>query len=551
MSDPYTVGQYLVDRLRQVGLGHLFSIAGDYTIRWVNGYVGPSPIAVIEEVNELNAGYAADGYARLNGIGALCVTYSPGALSAVNAIAGAYAERVPVVLINGTPDIKKTLTFEQTGFIAHHFISGRETDAQAFEHLTAATVRIDNPDLAGMLIDYALTQCLTERRPVYIELLQDIVDLECEPPRGELRPARTMSDAAGLKESVATIAAMLEKASNPLIWVGIEVDRLGLHEQAETLVRQLNIPYVTEFLSKSVLAEDDTLFAGVFDGQASSAEVQSLVEEADFVLALGVWLTDLNSLGWDPRFEKTAFVSFDTVKYGTYFWPQVALAHAIDALTTSGVARETTPLRAVTPPAPAPPDPAAPITYTGFYEVIPRYVDENTIVGSDASLNYFGSLLLRVPTARAFFAQPSYSSIGYISPAATGVCLAKRSEQRVMVFAGDGGFQMSAQCLSTQTRFGLDPIIFVVDNGVYGVEQWLADPSVFRTDQPFYDSCYLHRWEYSKLAAVFGCQGWKVTTYGELDDAVRGALANTSGPSIIQVVVDDKSLPVNAEWKKT
>lgn len=551
MSDPYTVGQYLVDRLHQVGLGHLFSIAGDYSIRWVNGYVGPSPITVIEEVNELNAGYAADGYARVNGIGALCVTYSPGALSAVNAIAGAYAERVPVVLINGTPDIKKTLTFEQTGFIAHHFISGRQTDKQAFEYLTAAAVRIDNPDTAGMLIDYALTECLTERRPVYIELLQDMVDLECDPPRGELRPARTMSDDVSLQESVAAITERLEKASNPLIWVGIEVDRFGLHEQAEALLRQLNIPYVTEFLSKSVLAEEDPLFAGVFDGQASSPEVQTLVEEADFVLALGVWLTDLNSLGWSPRFEMTAFVSFDTVKYGTWFWPQVALGDAIDALTTSGVSRTASSSPVMTPPATTSPDLSAPITYTGFYDFVPRYVDENTIVGSDASLNYFGSLLLKVPTARAFFAQPSYSSIGYISPAATGICLAKQQEQRVMVFAGDGGFQMSAQCLSTQTRFGLDPIIFVIDNGVYGVEQWLADPSVFSSDQPFYDSCYLHRWEYSKLAAVFGCQGWKATTYGELDDAVQGALANTGSPSIIQVVIDDKSLPVNAGWKKT
>src|SRR3954464_11296766 len=128
MSGQYTVGQYLVDRLHQLGLGHLFSIAGDYSIEWVNSYVAPSPIQVIEEVNELNAGYAADGYARLRGIGALCVTYSAGALSAVNAIAGAYTERVPIVLINGAPSIKRTLTYEQTGFSSHHFISGRQTN---------------------------------------------------------------------------------------------------------------------------------------------------------------------------------------------------------------------------------------------------------------------------------------------------------------------------------------------------------------------------------------------------------------------------------------
>jgi indolepyruvate decarboxylase len=154
-----------------------------------------------------------------------------------------------------------------------------------------------------------------------------------------------------------------------------------------------------------------------------------------------------------------------------------------------------------------------------------------------------------VPGAGGFIAQPSYSAIGYIGPAATGICLAKSGNQRVLVFSGDGGFQMTAQCLSTQTRFGLDPIIFVINNGVYGVEQWLADATVFTTDKPFSDSCVLHPWNYSKLAEVFGCQGWKVATFGQLKAAMAGALANTAGPSIIEVVVADKSIPANAEWK--
>ncbi|MFG1608097.1 alpha-keto acid decarboxylase family protein [Actinoplanes sp. NPDC049265] len=550
MQPEYTVGQYLVDRLGQLGLGHLFSIAGDYSIEWVNRYVTPSPIEVIEEVNELNAGYAADGYARLKGIGALCVTYSAGALSAVNAIAGAFVEKVPVVLINGTPSIKKTLTFEQTGFSSHHFISGRETDLQSFEHITAATVRVDNPDLAPMLIDYALSRCVSDKRPVYIELLQDMVDLACEPPRGVLTPARVLSDQGALEQSVARLAERLRNATNPLVWVGIEVDRLGLHDRAERLVRQLNVPYVSELLSKAVLSEDDALFAGVFDGQASSTAVKNLVRDSDFVLALGVWLTDINSLGWDVDFDKTAFVSFDTVKDGTFFSAQVALEHVLDGLLAAQVTRGT-------PERPRMPARELPsmaldgdeITYQGFYDTIPQYVDENTIIGSDASLNYFGSLLLRVPAAGGFVAQSSYSAIGYIGPAATGLCLAKGDKHRVLVFAGDGGFQMTAQCLSVQTRFGLNPIIFVINNGVYGVEQWLADASVFATDKPFYQSCVLHPWNYSKLADVFGCQGWKATTYVELKEAMAGALANWDTPSIIEVVVADKSIPSNARWK--
>ncbi|KIZ15866.1 alpha-keto acid decarboxylase family protein [Streptomyces natalensis] len=549
MSEGSTVGRYLVDRLRQLGLGHLFSIAGDYSIEWLNRYVTPSSIEIIEEVNEVNAGYAADGYARLKGIGALCVTYSAGALCAVNAVAGAYVEKVPLVLINGTPSIKKTLTFEQTGFSAHHFISGRETDMQSFEHITVATIRVDNPDLAPTLIDYALTRCITERRPVYIELLQDMVDLECEPPRGVLKPARILSDETSLEQSVAQICAKLESAENPLIWLGVEIDRFGLQDKAMSLVQQLNVPFVTELLSKAVLSEDDALFAGVLDGQASSAAVTELAATSDFVLGLGVWLTDINSLGWEPDYDKTAFASFDAVKFGTFFGGQVALEHLIDGILAEKVVPKTRKLPENSTRSAPTVGSSDVITYQGFYNFIQQYVDRNTIVGADASMNYFGSLLLDVPGPGGFVVQSSYSSIGYSAPAATGICLAKRPDQRVMVFTGDGGFQMTAQCLSTQTRFKLNPIIFVIDNGVYAVEQWLADASVFHTDKPFYKPCILHRWNYSLLSEVFGCRGWEVGTYGELRDAVTGALKNASSPSIIQVHVPNKSIPDNAKWK--
>ncbi|ANL38125.1 thiamine pyrophosphate family protein (plasmid) [Rhizobium phaseoli] len=549
MGDTYTVGQYLVDRLRELGLGHLFSVAGDYSIEWVNSYVEKSDIQVIEEVNELNAGYAADGYARLKGIGALCVTYSAGSLCATNAIAGSYVEKVPVVLINGAPSIQKTLRFEQTGYSSHHFISGRETDRQVFEYITAATVRIDSPHLAPMLIDYALTQCITERRPVYIELLEDMVDLECARPSTSLKAAPDISDEDSLNQSIAQISDKLQNATKPLIWIGVEIDRFGLHDQAERLIRDLKIPYVTELLSKAILSEDDVQFAGVFDGKSSSPYVQSLVKDSDFVLALGVWLTDINDLGWPIDLDKTAFASWDTVKYGTIFNSQVSLADLVNGLIDKRLTCKAQSLPAKTARQAPIVDPAGEITYQGFYDFIQQQIDGNTIVGADASLNYFGSLLLEVGARRGFIVQSSYSAIGYIGPAATGVSLAKQAKQRLLVFAGDGGFQMTAQCLSTQTRFNLNPIIFVMDNGIYGVEQWLADASVFHGNTPFYNSCILHRWNYSKLAEVFGCRGWKVDTYGELQDAINAAKENLNSPSIIQVVVPQRSIPNNANWK--
>ncbi|WP_223165759.1 thiamine pyrophosphate-dependent enzyme [Lentzea indica] len=412
-------------------------------------------------------------------------------------------------------------------------------------HLLAAMSHTDSLVLAQVLVDTKVNE--TKRSAALLDQLDlkrtspdlrgaapDMIDLECEPPRGVLQPARILSDETSLEQLVAQICAELENAENPMIWVGVEIDRLGLQQQTLRLIQRLNVPFVTELMSKAVLPEDHPLFVGALDGQASSTPVMDLARASDFILVLGVWLTDINSLGWEPDFDKTAFASLDAVKFGTYFGGQVALEHLIGGI----LAKPLTPRVWNLPEKPAHSTPTVSpvdgITYQGVYDFIQRYVDEKTIIGSDPSMNYFGSLLLDVPSPGRFVGQSSYSSIGYIAPAATGICLAKKSDQRVMVFSGDGGFQMTTQCLSTQTRFGLDPIIFVINNGVYGVEQWLADSTVFHTDKPFYTSCTLHPWNYSKLSGVFGCQGW---------------MAGTGTPSVLAAVPPDPAQHAqSAHW---
>ena len=556
----YSRGQYLVRKtLLNLGLEHLFSIAGDYTIRWVDSYVRKSRIRVIEEVNELNAGYAADGYARLKGIGALCVTYSAGGLSAANAVAGAYTERVPVVLISGAPSIDQTLTFEQTGFSAHHFISGRDTVRSVFEPVTVATARLDNPDLAPALIDSALIQCITEKRPIYIELPQDMIDQPCEPPQGKLKRARVKSG-DGLKQSVNAIAERLATAASPLVWVGPEIDRFSLQDQAERLIRQLNIPFVTEFLCKAVLSEDDALFAGVYDGNSSSAAVQDLVTTSDFILALGVWPTDINWLGlrtgsqdWSAGFAKTSFVSSYTVKWGTFFSPQVALADLIDGLLASGVACKP---RAVTQrPGLAEPrvSPSDPISYQGFYQFIQKYVEEDTIVGGDPSLNYFGCMALKV-SARGGFRRPIVLFVDWVYRRGGDRHLPGEVRQS----KGNGLFRRRR--FSNDRPMSFDPNAVRTESdhfrhrqrGQYGVEQWLADASVFQPGAkptPFYPSCKLHPWDYKRLAEVFGCQGWRVGTYGDLQGAVAGALKNLTARPSFRSPCRETSIPANGLWK--
>lgn len=553
MKKAYTVGQYLVDRLLEIGLNDLFAIPGDYCAEWVHNYVEPSPINRIGPTNELNAGYAADGYARLNGVGAICVTYSVGALSAVNAIAGAYVEKVPVIVINGAPSVAKTLQYQQTGFSWHHFINGHKTDLRIYENITVAAARVDDPTFAPNQIDFVLQQCITQKGPVYLELTEDMYDLPCARPAGKLYPVKRLSDADNLTKSITLLKTQLERAKRPLIWTGVEIDRFGLQEKLERLLKKLNVPYVSTLLGKGSISEYNPLFAGVFDGQGSRKDVQELAENADFILGLGVWTTDINNLGTVLDYGKTAFLAHDALHFNNdnNFHGQVLLEDAIDALLEDAPVCQRYSPGLTFPEKVAKIDPSAQITYQGFYDFIPQYIDENTIIGGGTSLNYFGTMLLRVGTPGGFIAQAAYTDIGYVTPAATGACVAMKDGQRLMVFAGDGGFQMTAQCISTQTRLGLNPIIFIMDNGVYAIEQWLAGADVFKPNnhKPFFPLCEIHEWEYSKLADVFGCKGWHVETYAELQEAVEAALKNTGLPSIIQVKIPRYSIPDNARWK--
>jgi indolepyruvate decarboxylase len=553
MNKPYTVGQYLVDRLLEIGLNDLFAIPGDYCADWVHNYIQPSKMNRIGPTNELNAGYAADGYARINGVGAICVTYSVGALSAVNAIAGSFVEKVPVIVINGAPSVAKTLQYQQTGFSWHHFINGHQTDLHIYENITVAAVRVDNPEFAPEQIDFVLRQCITQKGPVYLEITEDMYDLPCTKPQGKLQPAKRLSNSPNLESAISILQTQLKNAKRPLIWTGVEIDRYGLQEKLEELLKRLNIPYVSTLLGKASISEYNPLFAGVFDGQASVESVQKLAADADFVLGLGVWTTDINNLGTTIAYNKVAFVAHDTLRFDSddNFKAQVLLEDVIDALLKDTPECVSYALPKITARKTPELDPQDQVTYQGFYDFIPKYIDKNTIIGGGTSLNYFGSMLLKVDTPGGFIAQAAYTDIGYVTPAATGACVAMKGSKRMMVFAGDGGFQMTAQCISTQTRLGLNPIIFIMDNGVYAIEQWLAGPDVFKkgSKKPFFPLCELHEWNYSKLADVFGCKGWKAETYGELEIAVKAALKNTNLPSIIQVKIPPRSIPKNAEWK--
>src|SRR3954453_19466006 len=283
-----TVGQYLIDRLGALGVEHVFGIPGDY-ILGLYKMLEDSPIRLVGMTREDNAGFAADAYARVHGLGCICVTYCVGGLSTCNSIAGAYAEKSPVIVLAGSPGLSE----RARNPLLHHKVKGFETQFEVFEKITVASAVLDDPLNAFNEIDRVLEAAVRYKRPVYLEIPRDQVQAQqLSPPRppAGLPP----SDPDALREALDEAAAMLSAARRPMILADVEIHRFGLQDDLLALAEETGMPIATTILGKSVISEGHPLFAGVYEGGMGREEVTRCVEEADCLLMLGCFLTDIN-----------------------------------------------------------------------------------------------------------------------------------------------------------------------------------------------------------------------------------------------------------------
>src|SRR3954447_10367283 len=279
-SDPAvpTVGRYLIDRLHGLGVEHIFGIPGDYVLTLYK-MIEASPIRLVGVTREDNAGFAADAYARLHGLGCVCVTYCAGGLSLCNSIAGAYAEKSPVIVLSGSPGLSE----RARNPLLHHKVKGFETQLEVFEKITVAAAALDDPMTAFSEIDRVLEAAVRYKRPVYLEVPRDQVQAR------QVAPHRTPvglppSDPEALREALDETAAMLTAAKRPMILADVEIHRFGLQDELLALAEATRLPIATTLLGKSVISESHELFAGVYEGAMGRDEVARCVEDADCLL---------------------------------------------------------------------------------------------------------------------------------------------------------------------------------------------------------------------------------------------------------------------------
>ncbi len=283
-----TVGEYLVERLAACGVEHVFGVPGDYVLGLYK-LIEQSPIRLVGMTREDSAGFAADAYARVQGLGCVCVTYCVGGLSTCNSIAGAYAEKSPVIVLSGSPGVNE----RARNPLLHHKVKDFDTQFEVFQKITVASAVLDRPETAFSEIDRVLAAAQRYKRPVYLELPRDQTHARQVAPH-RLPDGLPPSDPEALSEALDEASRLLSEARRPVILADVEIHRFHLQSELLSLAESTGMPIATTILGKSVISEAHPLFAGVYEGGMGRAEVTDLVESADCLLMLGCFLTDIN-----------------------------------------------------------------------------------------------------------------------------------------------------------------------------------------------------------------------------------------------------------------
>jgi indolepyruvate decarboxylase len=523
-----TVGRYLIDRLGALGVEHVFGIPGDYILTLYK-LIEESPITLVGVTREDNAGFAADAYARIHGLGCICVTYCVGGLSTCNSIAGAYAEKSPVIVLAGSPGMSE----RAHNPLLHHKVKGFETQFEVFQKITGASAVLDRPETAFSEIDRVLEAAVRYKRPVYLELPRDQVQAPQVAPH---RPPEGLppSDPDALREAIDEAAALLSAARRPVILADVEIHRFGLQEELLRLAESTGMPIATTILGKSVISEAHPLFVGVYEGAMGRAEVTELVESADCLLMLGCFLTDINLGIWTAKLDPSKCIdaTSEDLRIKRHHYCGVRLDDFIQGLidrklkvARTPVPKRSRPFAGIETAAPGDRMTSA-LLFGRLNQMLCEYTDMTVIADIGDSL--FGAADLEMHRHTEFLSPAYYTSMGFGVPAAVGASMAN-PQARILVIVGDGAFQMTGMEISTIARHGLNPIVVVLNNHGYTTERFLLDGS-------FND---LQDWAYHKVPAVVGAGlGLEVRTVGELESALRAAQENVTSFSLINVHLD-------------
>ena len=546
----HTVGTYLAARLSQIGLKHHFAVAGDFNLVLLDQLLTNQELEQVYCSNELNCGYSAEGYARACGAAAAVVTFSVGGLSAINAIAGAYAENLPVILVSGAPNTND----RATDHLLHHTMATHDFSYQLeiARKITCAAVSITSAAEAPRQIDHAIRTALREKKPAYIEIACNVAAAPCAAP-GPISAviAEEPSDAATLQAAIAAAAEFLRGKQKPVLLVGSKLRAAGAEKEAIELAEALGCAVTVMAAAKSFFPEDHPQFAGIYWGEVSSPGAREIVDWADSVVCLGTIFNDYSTVGWTAMPSGTGVLTAQEshVRFEAHDFGGIHLRDFLAGLARVAPRRDAT-MAQFKRIGPEPrhdsataADPGAKLKRTEIVRQIQSLLTAETTVIAETGDSWFNGIGMKLPGGARFEIEMQWGSIGWSVPATFGYAVGARG-RRIVAMIGDGSFQLTAQEVAQMIRHQLPVVIFLINNRGYTIEVEIHDG-------PYNN---VKNWDYAGLIAAFNAEdgrgrGLRASTGGELVAAIDIALANQDGPTLIECVIDrDDCSPELISW---
>lgn len=534
MQNPYTVADYLLDRLAGCGIGHLFGVPGDYNLQFLDHVIDHQTLRWVGCANELNAAYAADGYARMSGAGALLTTFGVGELSAINGIAGSYAEYVPVLHIVGAP----CSAAQQRGELMHHTLG--DGDFRHFyrmsQAISAASAILDEQN-ACFEIDRVLGETLAARRPGYIMLPADVAKKTAIPPTQAL--ALPVHEAQSGVETAFRYHARqcLMNSRRIALLADFLAGRFGLRPLLQRWMAETPIAHATLLMGKGLFDEQHPNFVGTYSAGASSKEVRQAIEDADRVICVGTRFVDTLTAGFTQQLpaERTLEIQPYASRIGET-WFNLPMAQAVSTLRELCLECAFAP-----PPTRSAGQPVridkGELTQESFWQTLQQYLKPGDIVLVDQGTAAFGAAALSLPDGAEVVVQPLWGSIGYSLPAAFGAQTAC-PDRRVILIIGDGAAQLTIQEMGSMLRDGQAPVILLLNNDGYTVER-----AIHGAAQRYND---IASWNWTQIPSALNAaqqaECWRVTQAIQLAEVLE-RLARPQRLSFIEVMLPKADLP--------
>jgi indolepyruvate decarboxylase len=534
ITNAVSVADYIVERLAAEGIDQCFGVAGDYVFPICDAVDSSAKVKWIGCSNELNASYAADGYARVRGAAMLATTYGVGELSAMNGVMGAKAERSLVFHVVGMPSYQN----QRVRKIAHHTLGdGVFGNFVALSAAAACCHAVINPENCVVEMERVIAEGRRNNQPAYIAVpgdyaLSPVVS-------ADVKPIVRRSNEAALQKAMAIIAERLNKAKSVVAFPAFTVSRLGLQKKAQKAIEALGCPFVTTLMEKCVIDEGHPQFAGMYAGAVSEPKTRQIVEGADIVLDLGgVNLNDITTAAYSGHLDLSRFitVSLNDVRIGDEVIANVRLADVLSEL--AKLEPSLAPYRGKPEGlAPVNGKPSDKITMAALYPRYAAFLRAGDTVVLETGSSSLGVTPTILPDGVRVEAQVLWGSIGWATPAAFGVALADPSRRTILI-TGEGSHQLTANDIGSMGRFGANVIVFVLNNSGYLVERALEE-------NPNWTYNDLAPWNYAQLPKALGCADWftaRVTTLGELDESMKSARASKSG-AYIEIIGGKMDMP--------